>query len=149
MQKTILFVAFGKEEPGLYGSHAMVEKLTKDEEAKYCEMINIDSLGLGAVQSADNMSSAKMTAFAGDVAKGLKLPFAHAPIQGADADSSSFIAKKIPAITIHGLTVDWPRVLHTVNDQPKKVNPVSVYLGYRLVLEMVIQLDKHGCSEFR
>lgn len=34
LKKTLLFVAFGKEEKGLIGSHAMVEAITKDQIAQ-------------------------------------------------------------------------------------------------------------------
>jgi len=149
LKKTILFVAFGKEEKGLVGSHAMVAAITRDQAALYCEMINIDSLGLAAPQVADNMSSKKLGSYAGEVAKEMRIPFNHASIEGADADSSSFVAKKIPAVTIHGMNNDWRRILHTANDQASKVNQVSVYLGYRLVLAMVVRLDESVCSDYR
>lgn len=149
LKKTILFVAFGKEEKGLVGSHAMVAAITRDQAALYCEMINIDSLGLAAPQVADNMSSKKLGSYAGEVAKEMKIPFNHASIEGADADSSSFVSKKIPAVTIHGMNNDWRRILHSANDQASKVNHVSVYLGYRLVLAMVVRLDESACSEYR
>ncbi len=149
LKKTILFVAFGKEEKGLVGSHAMVAAITRDQAALYCEMINIDSLGLAAPQVADNMSSKKLGSYAGEVAKEMRIPFNHASIEGADADSSSFVAKKIPAVTIHGMNNDWRRILHTANDQASKVNQVSVYLGYRLVLAMVVRLDESACGDYR
>ena len=149
LKKTIVFVAFGKEEKGLIGSRAMVGAIDKDHVAQYCEMINFDSLGLAMPQVADNMSSKKLGSFAADVAKELKVPFNHASIEGADADSSSFIGKKIAAVTIHGMTNEWPTILHTSNDQPAKVKPVSVYLGYRLALAMVIRLDNLACGEYR
>src|SRR5678815_5676766 len=45
LNKTILFVAFGKEEFGLFGSRAMADAIKKDAIANHCVMINIDSLG--------------------------------------------------------------------------------------------------------
>jgi len=149
LKKTILFVAFGKEEKGLVGSHAMVDAIGKDQVTQYCEMINIDSFGLAAPQVADNMSSKKLGAFTADLAKEMKIPFNHASIEGADADSSSFLGKKIPAITLHGLNNDWTSILHSRNDQATKVNPVSVYLGYRLTLALVVHLDSLSCGEYR
>jgi Iap family predicted aminopeptidase len=148
LKKTLLFVAFGKEEKGLVGSHAMVDAISEDQLAQYCEMINIDSLGLAAPQVADNVSSKKLTIFATDLAKEMKMPFGHASV-GADSDSSSFIAKNIPALTIHGLTNDWPKILHSSNDQRSRVNSMSVYLGYRLALAIVNRLDKSPCGEYR
>jgi hypothetical protein len=149
LKKTILFVAFGKEEKGLIGSRAMADAITKDHVAQYCEMINIESFGLAAPQVADNMSNKKLSQFAADLAKEMKIPFGRANIEGADADSSSFIAKKIPALTVHGLSDEWPSILHSRNDQSPKINPDSVYLGYRFILALAVRLDGSSCSEFR
>lgn len=149
LKKTILFVAFGKEEKGLVGSHAMVDAIGKAQVDQYCEMINIDSFGLAAPQVADNMSSKRLSTFTAELAKGMKIPFNHASIEGADADSSSFLGKKIPAITLHGLNNDWASILHSRNDQASKVNPVSVYLGYRLALALVVRLDGSPCGEYK
>lgn len=148
-QKTILFVAFDKEEEGLIGSHAMAEAIKDDQLARYCVMLNFDSFGLAAPQAADNMSTRKLETFAADVAKDLKMPFSHASIPNAGADSNSFIRRKIPAITIHGMNDDWPKILHTRNDQPAKVNSRSVYLGYRLALLMLTRLDESSCDAYR
>ena len=149
LQKTIVFVAFGKEEPGLLGSRAMVGTINKDQVVQYCEMINFDSLGLAGLQAADNLSSKKLASFAGEVAEDLRFAFSHSSIEGAGADSNSFIGKKIPSVTIHGLSTDWRNILHSRKDQPSRVNSVSVYLGYRLGLAMVSRLDKSLCGEYR
>jgi len=149
LEKTILFVAFGKEEKGLIGSRAMVSAINKAQLPQYCAMINIDSLGLAVPQAADNMSSKKLELFVADTAKIMKIGFNHFTIQGADADSSAFIEKKIPAVTIHGLSNAWPTILHSRNDQPSKVNSTSVYLGYRLVLAMVNRLEESPCGTYR
>jgi len=149
LNKTLVLIAFGKEEKGLIGSKAMTNAISKDQAAEYCAMINIDSLGLAAPQVADNMSSNKLEEFTAKVANELKVPFAHASIEGADSDSSSFMGKKIPAVTIHGMTNDWPKILHSSNDQAAKVNPVSVYLGYRLTLAMILRLNVTPCAAYR
>jgi hypothetical protein len=149
LRKTILFVAFGKEEKGLVGSRAMVDAIKKDQVAEYCEMINIDSFGLAVPQVDDNLSSKKLSRVTADLAKEMKIPFSHAGIEGADADSSSFIAKKIPALMLHGLNSEWTSILHSRNDQASKINPESVYLGYRLILALAIRLDNSSCAEYR
>ena len=149
LDKTVVFAAFGKEEKGLVGSRAMVRAIPEDQLPQYCAMINIDSLGLGPPQVADNMSSKAMGAFAGALAKEMEIPFAHASIGRANSDSSSFVARKIPAVTIHGLNNDWRTILHSGNDQAAKVNPVSVYLGYRLALAMAVRLEQAACNAYR
>lgn len=149
LRKTLIIVAFGKEEEGLVGSRAMTNAITKDQAAEYCAMINIDSLGLSMPQVADNMSSKKLSQFTADLAKEMKIPFAQASITGANSDSSSFVGKKIPAVTIHGMNNHWPEILHTGNDQASKVNAVSVYLAYRLTLAMIARLDQSPCDAYK
>ena len=148
-QKNILFVAFGNEEKGLFGSQAMVRAIEKEHLGQYCGMINIDSLGMARPQVLDNASSKKMIELAENLAKEMKMPFGHASVAGADADSSSFVARKIPAVTIHGLSNDWRTVLHSRNDQASRVNETSVYLGYRLALSVLVRVDQSACADFR
>ena len=149
LKKSLVFVAFGKEEKGLVGSRAMVQAIPRDQIAEYCAMINIDSLGMATPQAADNLSSRKLVKFTVDLAKELQIKFEHAFISGADSDATPFVEKKIPAVLIHGLTRDWSNVLHTNSDQASKVNPVSVYLGYRLVLAMILRLNDSTCDALR
>lgn len=149
LKKTLVIVAFGKEEKGMIGSRAMVNAIDKDKIAEYCAMINIDSLGLSAPQVADNMSSAKLGKFTEDTAKEMKMPFARASIPGAVSDSVPFVEKNIPAVTIHGMSNEWPKILHTGNDQASRINPLSVYLAYRLALAMVVTLDQSPCAAYK
>ncbi len=149
LKKSVLFVAFGREEEGLIGSRAMADAIPLDQLSQHCEMLNIDSLGVGAPQVAANMSHKKLTAFTAKLAADMGMPFGEAAIAGADSDSSSFLRKTIPALTIHGLTEEWPTVLHGKNDQVTKVNPLSVYLGYRLALALVFRLDDLPCNQFK
>src|SRR5689334_22611155 len=107
LKKTLVIVAFGKEEKGLIGSEAMVKAINKDKVADYCAMINIDSLGLSAPQVADNMSTAKLGKFAEDTAKEMQMAFSHASIPEGSSDSMPFVEKNIPAVTIHGLSNEW------------------------------------------
>jgi hypothetical protein len=148
-KKTVLFVAFGKEEKGLFGSRAMAEEINEEQLTQYCAMINIDSFGLAAPFVLENISSNKLTTLASELAKTMKMPFTTTRIDGATSDSSSFIAKKIPAVTLSGLSNEWLSVIHTRNDQVKKVNPTSVYLGYRLALAMWSRIEDAPCASYR
>jgi Iap family predicted aminopeptidase len=147
--KTLIFVAFGKEEAGKIGSRGMADAIKKEQLDQYCAMINIDSLGMGAPQVADNMSSKKFEQLTEELAEQLKIPFGHSIIPNADSDSSSFLKRKIPAITIHGLANNWISVLHSENDQAAKVDPNSVYLGYRLALLMIKNVDEAQCGSLK
>jgi hypothetical protein len=112
-------------------------------------MVNIDSLGLGAPQVATNFSSQKLTLRAEELARAMEMPFAKGPINSADSDSSSFINRKIPALTIHGLAGDFAHILHSDKDKAEKVNPQSLYLGYRLALALIYRLDEAACDASR
>jgi Iap family predicted aminopeptidase len=79
----------------------------------------------------------------------MKAPFAHGLVAGGDSDSTSFNRKGIPAMTIHSLTNEWPKILHSDNDNPSKVNHDSVYLGYRLALALLVRVDQADCKSFR
>jgi len=147
--KTILFVAFGDEEEGMLGSKAMVGKFRKEDLGHYCAMINIDSLGMTEPHVATNMSTKQMQAIASEVGKSIGIPVTESPINGGDSDSSSFSDRKIPALTIDGLTRDWSKVLHTANDQTSRIDPKLVYQGYKLTLAVIDKIDKSECSAFR
>jgi hypothetical protein len=149
LNKTLIIVAFGKEEEGLLGSKAMMWGIKKEETSQYCAMINIDSLGMGIPQVADNMSTQTLEDLASGLAKKMNMPFRHASILDAGADSQPFVAKGIPALTLHGLTDDWRSVLHTTDDKPSRVDPASVYLGYGLVLALVASIDNGACGAYR
>ena len=147
--KSLLFVAFDGEEMGLLGSHAMARSIPKQERARYCAMINLDSFGLATPQVLDNVSSTRLRKLAAELAETMDVPFDHARIEIAGADSTSFLRRGIPAITLHGLSADWLSILHTDRDQPAMVNPTSVYLGYRLALALLGRVDAGPCDAFR
>ena len=149
LKKTLMFVAFGKEELGLVGSRAMVGAINKERLDQYCAMINIDSLGLAPLQVLDNSSSKKLASLVAGIAKEMKIPFTQARLPGADSDSGSFLKRKIPAVTLHGLSSQFRSVIHTGNDKAAKVNVVSVYLGYRVALGLVGRLNEAPCGAYR
>jgi len=149
LKKSVLFVGFGREEEGLVGSKEMVEAIDKQHLGRYCAMINIDSLGLGLPQALSSSSSEKLVERAAALAKDMKIPFQRGSIFEADSDSSSFLRKKIPAISLHGLSSDWRKVLHTHDDKLSKVNPTSVYMGYSLALALYGELENSACDAFR
>jgi hypothetical protein len=79
----------------------------------------------------------------------MKMPFHQTSIFAANSDSSSFRERKIPAISIHGLSSDWRKVLHTHDDQVSKVNTMSMFMGYTLALALFGELENSACDAFR
>ncbi len=149
LKKNVIFVAFGEEEKGLFGSSGMVGGIKKEQVAEYCAMINIDTLGMGVPATLDNVSSKTLIDYTVALAKEMNVPFGHYRLDGASSDSASFIKKKIPAVTIHSIIGDWRKILHSSNDQPSKINHESVYAGYRVALALLMRVDEADCQAFR
>jgi Iap family predicted aminopeptidase len=147
-RKNILFVAFDREEQGLVGSSAMARAIKKEEISHYCAMINLDSFGLAVPFALANVSSPSMIRLSEEVADQINVPFVTATIPSADADSSSFVRRNIPAITLSGLSNDWDSILHSKKDQAGKIQPASVYFGYRIALSMWGRIDEAPCDAF-
>jgi hypothetical protein len=85
-----------------------------------------------------------------DLAAELKMPFSSASLAGlADADSSTFQHKGIPAITFHGLSNKWQFYLHSSNDKLENINSGSVRVGYNFMLQYLAKIDSAGCGVFR
>jgi len=149
-EKTYIFVAFGNEEKGLVGSEAMAKSIPKENRPQYCSMVNFDSFGFNYPQVLSNASSPKMTKFAKDLAKEVNMPFSEASLAGtADADSTSFVSKNIPAITFHGLSNKWLEYLHSSKDKIENVKPESVLVGYKFGYLFLTRLDQGTCDMFR
>ncbi len=147
--KTLVFVAFGREEEGLIGSEAMAKAISKDDRKQYCAMVNIDSLGLGYPQVTDENSTFKMGQLAETLAEKMKVPFSHSSFVGADSDAHSFKSRGIPTMDIHGLTSRWRSYLHSSSDNASNLRIESVYLGFRFVLAAVISIDTSRCDAYR
>jgi hypothetical protein len=149
LRRSYIFVAFGGEEEGLQGSKAMVETIAKEDRPSYCAMVNFDSFGLARPQVLTNISTGKLSKLASQVAKKLQIPFASVPVAMTDSDSSSFRRVGIPAVTLHGLSIDWKRIIHTGYDQPKRIKSANLYRGYVLGANLLSELDGYDCAAFR
>jgi Zn-dependent M28 family amino/carboxypeptidase len=148
-EKTLKFIAFDKEEEGLVGSDVFVKQIQKAERASYCADVNLDSFGFAGTQTFKEGTSEPLLNAAKALWTEMKLQLGMASIPGAGADSQSFIKAGIPAITFSGLDPHWQEFLHTSKDQLKNVNVKSVWIGYRLVLPFITEIDKQPCSAFR
>lgn len=147
-QKTYVFAAFDREEEGLKGSKVMAKAIPKESLSNYCSMVNLDSFGLGYPVVLENASSSKMTKFAQELGKELKVQVTPLNIPGANSDSSSFKERDIPAITLSALSDQWPMYMHSANDKLENVIPGSVRVGYRFSLEYITRIDTGACNMF-
>lgn len=148
-EKTYLFVAFGKEELGLIGSDAMAGNIPKEERLNYCAMVNFDSYGFTFPQALGNISDRSLIKLAEETSSEMKIPFSDAGIDFASSDSESFRQRKIPGISLHGLSNNWNNYLHSSSDKLSNVNIASVNMGYRHGLVLISKIDRKPCDAFR
>jgi hypothetical protein len=127
----------------------MADAIPKDQRANYCAMVNFDSFGFTFPQALRNVSDESLIKLAKQTSKEMKVPFGDAGIELASADSRSFMIRKIPAISLHGLSGNWMSYLHTSDDKLSNVNMASVLLGYRYGLVFMSKIEQAACDSFR
>jgi|SRR5579863_4893720 len=139
---TFLFVAFAGEEKGLVGSRFYVNNLTPEQVNKIDAMVNMDTLALGPTKVWVTRSDDKLVRALNGMALALKLPLTGVNVDGVGvSDEESFVNRKVPTITIHSLTKDTLRVLHSSNDNYSAVHFEDYYNSYRLLSGYLVLLD--------
>jgi putative aminopeptidase FrvX len=139
---TFIFVAFAGEEEGLVGSEYFVKHMPPDELARTEAMINMDTLGLSYtrvwVHRADRNLVQELLA----VSASMKLPVGEVDVENVGStDSESFADKHVPRITIHSVTQESLRVLHSPADTLQQLHPDEYYDTYRLMQAYLAYLD--------
>jgi Zn-dependent M28 family amino/carboxypeptidase len=139
---TFVFTAFAGEEKGLVGSRFYVNSLTSDQIKKIDAMVNMDTLGLGPTEVWVSRSNQKLAEALNGLAQALKLPLTGANVDGVGvSDEESFINRKVPTVTIHSLTKETLRVLHSAKDNYSAVHFDDYYSSYRLLSAYLVLLD--------
>ena len=139
---TFIFVAFAGEEKGLVGSRFYVSGLTPEQVKKIDAMVNIDTLALGPTEVWVSRSDEKLVRGLNGMAVALKLPLSGVNVDGVgQSDEESFVNRKVPTITIHSLTKETLRVLHSSKDNYSAVHFDDYYKTYRLLSGYLVLLD--------
>ena len=138
-----LFVGFTGEEEGLVGSKFYVKHLSAEERSRIQMTIILDTLGLGPTE----IWLSRSNKYGSDVL-GLAANVLHLPISAMNvdefgvSDEESFIDKKIPSVTIHSLTPQTTKVLHSRLDAPAAINFPAYYDTYHLLAGYLALLDE-------
>jgi hypothetical protein len=148
-RRAIDLVAFGREEEGRLGSIAMARALDRQGRLGVCAMLNLDSFGLGPVQVMSNASNRSMIELARATAAAEGRALRIAPLFHADADSSSFRHRSIPALTLHGVTGDWPNILHSTRDVRGAIDLSELADSERFAWAVLQRLDRVDCARLR
>lgn len=140
---SFLFIAFTDEEQGLVGSAYYADHMSADEVARTEAMVNLDSLGLTPTKVWVHHADASLVTALSTVAHAMNLPLAEVDVERVGrADSDSFTGRKIPRITIHSVTAETLRVLHSSRDTEKELHFDDYYETYRLMTAYLTYLDQ-------
>jgi hypothetical protein len=139
---TFIFVGFTGEESGLVGSKAYVKQLG-DDVSHVKAMVNMDTLGLAETKVWVSHADPDLVKWIGVAAGTLKLPVGAVNVDKVGStDSESFRERRIPAITVHSLTQDTLRILHSPRDKFEALHMDEYYRSYRLILGYLAILDE-------
>ncbi len=143
-EHTYIFIGFMGEEHELQGSEYYVKHLPEEQRRRMQAMINLDTLGLGPTEVwASHADPNLLVAFAG-VAKALQIPVRAMNADNVGTtDSESFARFHIPRMTIHTLTNDTLRILHSSKDRLDKIRMGDYYDTYRLTAGYLVYLDRY------
>ncbi len=141
-QHTYVFISFTDEEKGFVGSDFYAKRLTGEEASRIQEMIDIDTLGLGPTEVWASNSDPRLVEELTNLASAMGLPAFIMNVEGiGDSDGRSFKRRRIPIITLHTVTKDTLRILHTSNDNLAAVKLDDYYDSYRLIAAYLVLLD--------
>lgn len=140
---TIIFIGFSQEEKGLIGSADYAGKMTPEEIAKTDAMINMDTLGLGPTAVWGNRADKRLTKDILNVAATMDIKLRNINFETVGStDSESFARKKIPALTVHSITPQTSKYLHTPDDKIEHIDIPEHYKTYKLMTKYLAYLDK-------
>lgn len=139
---TFVFISFTGEEEGFLGSTAYVKRLKEEELSRIKAMVNLDTLGLGPTEVWVSDSDPALVEHLGSLAGAMKLPVQGMNVDGVgDSDGRAFKRRKVPVITIHSVTAESLRILHTPEDNRKVINLGDYYDTYKLIAAYLVKLD--------
>jgi hypothetical protein len=107
-------------------------------------MINMDTLGLSYTRVWVHRADRDLVQALLSVSASMKLPVGEVDVEAVGStDSESFADKHIPRITVHSLTQQTLRVLHSPSDTLQQLHPDEYYDTYRLLQGYLAYLDLH------
>ena len=139
---TFVFAGFAGEEKGMIGSRFYVDHLTSGQRAHIEAVVNIDSLGLSPTKVWASHSDKFLLDALASVATKSKLPVSTMNVDNlGTSDSESFAAYHIPRVTLHSVTPENMKVLHSSNDTLDVIKMADYYDSYHLIAEYLAYLD--------
>ena len=141
-QHTYVFVAFAAEERGLVGSSRYVKDLSAEQKALIRAFVNLECLGLTSVKVWIQRSTPALVARLSEVASAINMTLQGVDVQKiGDDDTHPFLSAHIPVISIHSVTQETLRILHSERDRVDAVHLDDYYAAYKLTAYYLAYLD--------
>ena len=139
-----VFVGFDAEEDGMVGSRHFVAAMPPDERRRVRAMVNLECLGVSGAKVWLTGSADALEAVARQAAEreGFVLKFHQ--LHGVGADSDSFMAAGIPAITFDSLDPADMRLIDSARDRVEAVRADRLYEQFKFILKYVQAIDAHA-----
>ena len=140
---TFVFIGFTDEEEGFIGSRFYVDSINRDEKESIQAMVDMDTLGLGPTEVWANNSDETLLDWLFRVASETHLPLSVMNVDAyGNSDGSSFKQRGIPIITVHTVTQNNIRILHSKDDRFSAIRMKDYYDSYKLVTSYLAALDQ-------
>ena len=139
---TLVFIGFTNEEEGEVGSNFYVSKLKPEHLAKIAAMVNMDTLALGPSEVWASHADPALVNKAFALAQSMKIPLSVMNVdQVGSTDSEQFRLKKVPAITLHSVTQQTWKILHSSKDDFDAVKMEDYCQSAKLIAAYIAYLD--------
>jgi len=140
---TYIFVAFEAEETGLEGSGQYVRKMTKENKASTRAFVNLECLGMGPTVVWQSRAARTLLDRLYEVAGSLGTTMNGVNVdQFGDDDSHPFLSAHIPVVTLHSLTPENLKVIHSRRDNLGAIDMDQYYASYKLIAMYLAYLDQ-------
>jgi Zn-dependent M28 family amino/carboxypeptidase len=141
-EHTYIFVAFAGEERGLVGSSRYVKSLTAEQKVLIQAFVNLECLGMTPVKVWTNRSTPALVARLNEIARAIEITVQGVNVdQVGDDDTHPFLSAHIPVISIHSVTQETLRILHSERDRVDAIHFDDYYRAYKLTAFYLAYLD--------
>ena len=140
---TFVFAGFSDEEEGYVGSRFYVAHLTEEQRMSIKAMVNLDTLGLESTRVWASNSDPDLVSLINEVALSMQLPIDVMNVDKyGNSDGISFQERDVPVITLHSITKENIKILHSDRDTFSEIRLDDYYDTYNLVSEFLSTLDQ-------
>lgn len=139
---TFVFVGFDLEERGQGGSRWYLQQLPAEQKRRIVAMVDLECLGISQPKVWLTGSADALEQLARTVAEKEKQVLEFRQLYDVRADSDSFMAAGIAAITFDSLDAADFALIDSPKDRPEAIRPDRLEEHYRFILKFLQALDE-------